>query len=136
LYDSPPPKKVQPTLSILPGRYAVCRVNPTCERLPGFDQGSLVSITRRGDELSIVLAEESDQPDWLAECGWRAIQVEGPLDFSLTGILASLAAPLAQAGISIFAISTYDTDLILVRDAALPSAVAILQAAGFSFLNA
>jgi hypothetical protein len=64
------------------------------------------------------------------EPGWRAIKVAGPLDFSLTGILATLASPLAEAGISLFAVSTYDTDYVLVREVDLGRAQAVLRAAG------
>ena len=64
------------------------------------------------------------------EPGWRALAVAGPLDFGLTGILASLASPLAAAGVSIFAISTYDTDYVLVREQALAVAIDALRAAG------
>jgi uncharacterized protein len=64
------------------------------------------------------------------ERGWRALVVRGPLDFALTGVLASLATPLAEAGVSIFALSTYDTDYVLVREAQLRDAVAALAAAG------
>lgn len=69
------------------------------------------------------------------EHGWRALQVEGPLDFSLTGILASLATPLSGAGISIFAISTYDTDYLLVKEVHLDRARKVLEALGYTFLN-
>jgi hypothetical protein len=62
--------------------------------------------------------------------GWRALAVVGPIEFNAVGILASLAAPLATAGVSIFALSTYDTDTILVRDSALPATFAALRAAG------
>jgi hypothetical protein len=64
--------------------------------------------------------------------GWRALQVAGPLDFALTGILAALAGPLAAAEISIFALSTYDTDYLLVQAATLPQAVAVLRQAGMT----
>ena len=102
-------------------------------QLPGLNEGNLISITRTAKELSIVLSEELVQPGWQAEMGWCAIQVIGPLDFNLTGILASLAAPLAQAAISIFAISTYDTDIILVRAKDLQPAVEVLKRSGFVF---
>ena len=62
----------------------------------------------------------------LCERGWAGLKVEGPLDFSLTGVLASLAQPLAEAGISIFAVSTYDTDYVLVKGGDLERAVAVL----------
>lgn len=66
------------------------------------------------------------------EAGWRALAVQGPLDFDLTGIIAALAAPLAAARISIFAVSTYDTDYVLVRDRDLERAVLALRGAGHS----
>ena len=66
----------------------------------------------------------------LCQPGWRCLQVAGPLDFALTGVLASLAQPLAAAGVSIFAISTYDTDYLLVPDEALDASLAALRSAG------
>ncbi len=86
------------------------------------------SITRTADEVSIVCPLGRVPDDVRRESGWRCLKVEGPLDFALTGILASLAVPLAQAGISIFAISTYDTDYLLVKD--LDGAVATLTGEG------
>jgi hypothetical protein len=71
--------------------------------------------------------------DVRCEPGWRALAVKGPLDFGLTGILASIAAPLAEAGISIFAISTFDTDYVLVKAERLDDAVEALRRAGHRF---
>ena len=76
----------------------------------------------------MVLPEESVPAGWEAETGWRCLKVEGPLDFGLTGILASLAEPLAKAGVSIFAISTYDTDVLLVKSPDVGRAVEALGA--------
>lgn len=87
-------------------------------------------MTRTADELSLVLPEAARHPDWQAETGWRAFRVDGTLDFSLTGVLASLADPLAAAAVSLFAISTYDTDYVLVREGDLERAMAALAAAG------
>ena len=70
-----------------------------------------------------------------AQRGWRALAVEGPLDFALTGVLAAVAVPLAEAGISIFAVSTYDTDYVLVRADRLADAVAALRGAGHSVVG-
>jgi hypothetical protein len=64
------------------------------------------------------------------ERDWRCLRVDGPLDFALVGVLAALVMPLARAGVSVFTISSYITDYLLVRDAALPAARAALQAAG------
>jgi hypothetical protein len=80
--------------------------------------------------LSVVTAEADVPVDIVCERGWRALKVTGPLDFGLTGILASLANPLGDAGISLFAISTYDTDYVLVKEDKLHNALAALQAAG------
>ncbi len=81
--------------------------------------------------MSLVLPEEAALAGWKSESGWRAIKVEGPLDFSLTGILSSIAAPLASAGVSIFALSTFDTDYILVKINQLPAALHALEENGF-----
>ncbi len=89
-----------------------------------------VSITRAGDELSIVCLE-SDVPDAVkSDRGWRILKVAGPLDLSLVGTLASLSSPLAEARINIFAVSTFDTDYLLVKDAQLSRAVETLVRVG------
>jgi hypothetical protein len=90
-------------------------------------------VTRTPSELSIVCREDAVPAGILANRGWRAIAVDGKLDFALTGILASLASPLAAAGVSIFAISTYDTDYVLVKQDTLERAIATLVGAGHRF---
>lgn len=120
-------------LSVLPQRFAVCRLGPD-DMIPDWlSRRPFWSVTRTGEELSIVLPEENVPGDWRAEKGWCCQKVDGPLDFSLTGILASLATPLAEAGISIFAISTYDTDYVLVRDKDLDKAKKVLSGCGHVF---
>ncbi len=117
-------------LVVLPGRYAVCRLDPD-EAIPHLSlEHRFWSVTRTRDELSLVLPQESVPDGCRAEEGWRCLQVLGPLDFDLTGVLASLAAPLARAGISIFTISTFDTDYLLVREAELDSAKRALTKGG------
>ena len=118
------------SLSVLPDRLAVCRLPPGSS-MPEPPAGpGLWSLTRTADELSLVLPEEARRPEWQAETGWRALRVDGTLDFALTGILASLATPLATAGVSLFAISTFDTDYLLVRERDLNKATEALTAAG------
>jgi hypothetical protein len=118
------------TLHVLPDRLAVCRLAPDAP-VPGRPvNAGFWSITHTGDELSIVLPEEGIPVGCQAEPGWRCLMVEGLLDFGLTGILASLAVPLAEAGVSIFAISTYDTDYVLVKDDDLDRAAQALSASG------
>jgi len=118
------------TLTLLPEPLAVCRLDPHSAPPEWAWSGPLVSITRSADELSLVCAAAQVPPDARAELPWRALKVAGPLDFSLTGILASLAAPLAEAAISIFAISTYDTDYVLVRAGQIDAALDSLRRAG------
>jgi uncharacterized protein len=106
-------------LTVLPEPLAICRLRPT-DRIPSWaleEHESLVSITRTPEELSIVCPEEAVPPDVeTVEDGWRALKVPGPLPFELTGVLASIAGPLAAAGLTLFAVSTYDTDYILVKE--------------------
>ena len=90
----------------------------------------LVSITRRAGELSIVCAEARVPPEVRAERGWRALEVQGPIDFEEVGVLHALSGPLARAGVSVFAVATFDTDLVLVREETLDRAVEALRVAG------
>jgi len=115
---------------VLDGRYAVCRLAPEAAIPDWARDGGFVSITRTPGELSIVCPQRSVPADAQAESDFQILKVEGPLDFSLTGILANLSSTLAEAKISIFALSTYDTDYILVRHDDLPQAKAALAAAG------
>ena len=92
--------------------------------------GPFSCAVRRDGELSLVCAADAVPGDVECERPWRALEVAGPLDFSLTGILASLATPLGEAGVSIFAVATYDTDVLLVRAGQLDEAVGALRAAG------
>ena len=117
-----------------PGTYSVVRLDPNSE-IPIWAYKSLFfSISKTDDELSVV-CESSVIPegDFKREDDWKCIKVAGPLDFSLTGILSSIAGPLAAAKISIFAISTFDTDYILVKQNNLSEAKAVLKKAGFDF---
>jgi hypothetical protein len=117
------------SLHVLPERLAVCRLPPDAPVPAPLSRG-FWSATRTQDELSVVLPEAEARPEWKAERGWRGFAVAGPLDFSLTGILASIASPLAAAGVSLFALSTYDTDYVLVREADLERAAQALREAG------
>ena len=118
------------SLRVLPGELAVSRLAPDAPAPPLPPQATLFAVTRTADELSIV-CPVADAPDGAqVEAGWRALRVAGPLDFALTGVLAAIAVPLAAADIAIFAVSTYDTDYVLVRGPALPAAIEALRQAG------
>jgi hypothetical protein len=118
------------TLSILDGAFAICRLDAS-EPLPEWALASdFFSITRARDEISIVCKQDNVPEGIRYERDWRCFRVEGPLDFSLTGILNSLTSPLASAGVSIFAISTFDTDYLLVKERDFERAVENLVAAG------
>jgi hypothetical protein len=118
------------TLEILPETLAICRLDPSALLPPWAEAGAFHSVTRTSGETSIVCRDGAAPDGVTAHRGWRAIAVAGTLDFALTGILASLATPLAAAGVSIFAVSTYDTDYVLVPEGTLARAVAALTAAG------
>lgn len=123
------------TLSILPAPLSICRL-PAEAPIPAWAlTGDFFSVTRTCAELSLVCPEAGVPGDIQAENGWRGLKVEGMLDFSLVGILAGLASALAGAGISLFAISTFETDYILIKENRLSDAVEALSAAGYGIIR-
>ena len=122
------------TLSVLPLKLAVCRVRPDTP-VPAAG-GDFWSLTRTPDEVSLV-CEEYLVPDGMtAEGGWAVFKLHGPFPFDLTGILTSVLEPLRDAEIGIFALSTFDTEYVLVNRAHLTEAVNVLRAAGHTVLEA
>ena len=117
-------------LSLLSDTFAICRLGPEANIPSWALAGDFFSVTRTKEELSLVCPQEIVPEGTHCEKGFRCIKVGGPLDFSLTGILSSLTVPLAQAEISVLAISTFDTDYLLVREAHLERAVQRLLQAG------
>ena len=121
-------------LSVLEGALAVVRlpanVPPPNWALAG---DGFLAFVRTPDELSVVAPSERVPERVTRADGWRAIRVAGPLDLGQTGVLASLAAPLAEADVAVFAVSTHDTDYLLVQEDALDPAIAALTAAGHRF---
>ena len=115
-------------LTVLEDRLAVCRLDAASDAPPRTDPTGLFSVTRTPDELSVVCAEELAPEDARCERGWRALKLEGPFEFTEVGVLASVAAPLAEAGVGIFAVSTFDTDYVLVKEEQLEVAAAALRA--------
>ncbi len=122
------------TITTVDGAFSIWRLDPHSEIPEGLlRSGSFISVTKTVEGISIVC--ESGAPvsglGCKDEAGWRLLKVEGPLDFSITGLLASLSGALARESVSVFAISTYDTDYLLVRAVALGAAKNALAAAGF-----
>ena len=116
-------------LRLLAGSYAVSRLSPD-EALPEWARGELLAATWTPDELSIVSAAGSVPESVRSESGWRVLCVEGPLDFSLVGILAALTGTLARAEIAVFSVSTFDTDYLLVHERDLERALSALESDG------
>ncbi len=121
-------------LSLLAGHMSVCRLGSTTKVPDWAISGGFFSVTRTDDELSVVCPEEVVPEDVRSEGGWRALKLEGPFEFSEVGVLASVAAPLAEAEVGIFAVSTFDTDYVLVKREQLQSAVAALRGRGHEVL--
>jgi len=121
-------------LSVIDARLAVCRVDADAD-IPAWANvgGEFVSITRTSRELSIVCPIDAVPAGLPMEGPWRAFKVQGQLVMTLIGVVAALANPLAESDISIFAISTYDTDYILVHEPDFETAVRALTAAGHTF---
>jgi len=117
-------------ISLLPGRYSVCRLAPDAAVPAIAPEGAFFSVTRTADELSIVCAEAFTPDGARCEWGWRILRLEGPFAFDQVGVLLAVLAPLAAAGVSIFALSTFDTDIILVKESALTRARVALEGAG------
>lgn len=125
------------TVGIQPGDYVVLRLAadaPVPASLLAPTDG-FVSITRTAGELSVVCPASAAVPADLAETDWRLLTVRGPFEFTLTGIMSALASALAGAGVSLFALSTYDTDHLLVKGDDLTRAVTALREAGHDVLT-
>jgi uncharacterized protein len=121
-------------LDLLPAEYAVCRL-PAGSPIPaslsaGPDAKSVISLSWDADELSIICPADRVPEGAEVDTAWRCLRVVGPLDLALTGVLASLIGPLADARVNIVTFSTYSTDYLLVPTVRLSAAVDTLLAAG------
>ncbi len=116
--------------SLLPAALAVCRLGGAAAVPAWAAGGPFVSVTRTADELSVICPEESVPDGIVAAAGWRCLRLEGTFDFSVTGIVASFARLLADAGVSLMVVCTYDTDYLLVRDSDLDRAIGCLEGGG------
>ncbi len=115
------------TLFVLPEKLGICHLNKNTP-IPvwALEGDSFISIGKTRDELSVICPEDKIPGGVLAEKGWRAFKVQGPLGFVATGIVSSISTPLAKAGISIMYISTYETDYVLVEEKNLEKAKDVL----------
>ena len=117
-------------LQILPQDFSVCKVNDSKD----IDlSGEFVFVGKTDEEISLVCTTASAPGDCIREDGWRAFRIAGELDFSLVGIIAKISGVLTEAGISLFVVSTYNTDYVLVKEESLDAAVRALTGAGYDF---
>ncbi|MBP9595698.1 MAG: ACT domain-containing protein [Fusobacteriaceae bacterium] len=118
-------------IRLLQGTYAVCQIKDTENFLNCFDEKDFFSITKTEDEISVVMLQDKISSDVKVEKDWRILKVEGTLDFSLIGILAKISGILAKNSISIFVISTFNTDYILVKEEKIEKAMTVLSKEGY-----
>ena len=119
-------------LIVVEGTFAICKLSADAPIPPWAAASHFFSITRTADELSVAIPQDAVPEGVVSERNWRCLRVTGTMPFSAVGVLASLTAPLAEAGISAFAVSTFDTDYLLVKRADFERAVTALTQAGHS----
>jgi len=117
-------------LVVLGRNYGICKFGAAALLPTWVDGGDFWSVSRTPEELSIVCEERLIPSGVHSEPGFSCLKVIGPLGFESVGVIASLTSALAASGISVFAISTFDTDYLLVRQTALPDAIHALREAG------
>ena len=119
-------------ITLMKEKFAVCKLDSEDVIPKWVDTKEFNSITRTNDELSIVCIDKNIPKDIVSEKDWRILKIEGVLDFSLVGILAKISSILAEEKISIFAISTYNTDYILLKEENSGNAIKILRENGYN----
>lgn len=124
------PRRHQLKFRLLPGTYAVTRFQKNADVPEWVAEADFVSITRTEEELSIVCPTEKVPASLRPSLRWMCLKLEGPFPFSQTGILLSFIEPLSDNGVPVFAISTYDTDYVLIQEDLLEKAIAALQQSG------
>ena len=129
--DARPAARPRLPLELLPDTLAICRLEPGAP-IPSWaaQPSRFLTVSRTAEELSITTLQSTVPAGVTCERDYRAVRVRGPLPLNLVGVLAAIADPLAAAGLSIFAISTYDTDYVLVKARELEAALKVLQQAG------
>ena len=121
-------------VDVLPGDYTIARLpvgtTPPAALFELAGSSALVSVTCTPEEISVVCPSDLAPTAEQSHAGWRLLTVRGPLEFTLTGIMSAMASALAAAGVSLFALSTYNTDHVLVKAADLGRAIDALTEAG------
>ena len=131
LMKGAPVSEARMALTVLPEAMAICRLGPD-EPGPGWlSNGGFYCLTHTGESLTVVTQEDGVPEQVECDRGWRCLEVRGPLALNLTGVLASLTAPLARAGVPVFVISSYETDFLLVKESMLTQAKRALEQAGY-----
>lgn len=123
------------SLTLYPEEYAICKLPPS-DPVPAWAIGytaSFFSITRTGDELSVICPQAQLPPDVAADRGWRCLKLNGPFPLDEPGVLAAVVTPLAAARLSVFAVASFDTDHLLVQK--LDPAIVALEGAGYRILR-
>jgi len=115
--------------------FAICHLDPDSVVPAWGASGLFFSITRTPEELSVICPEANVSELVRANRGWRCLKVDTPMNFNEIGIVASLAVPLAEAGLSIFVVSSYETDYLLIKGKDFDAAVKALTAAGHEILK-
>ncbi len=123
------------TLQLLDSKLTIHSLSPDNQIPKDVFSAELFFIGKTSDELSIVCPTSIKLDSEESEPGWQALEVLGPLGFSLTGILSNISGVLAAASISIFAVSTFDTDYIMVKEAHMSDAIKALKKAGYKVLS-
>jgi len=123
------------TLKTVPGVFAVCRFPAATAIPPWFRPGGFASVSWSEEELSIACDESQVPEDVRCERGWRCLMLQGPFAFELTGVLLKVLQPLAVAKIGIFAVSTFDTDYVLVKEHAFERAKRVLAESGLNLID-
>jgi uncharacterized protein len=120
------------TIIVLPGEYAICRLFATDEIPAWALQSSFYTVSKTPDELSVICEASMVPGSTKAEKGWCLLKIAAVLDLSLTGITAKFSSALAEAGINLCVVATYDTDYILIKEEKQTTAIQCLQNAGFT----
>jgi len=120
-------------LSVLEETFSIHRLAPDASLPEAVSECDFYSLSKTTDELSLVCPEHLAVKSEKSNPDWKCLKVAGPLDFELTGILAGITEVLAKEKLSVFAISTFDTDYILIKKQGLTAAISALERAGYQF---